>query len=567
MMNPVESSRTVIGTIAFAVAIALWLTVGMSGACAATVGVLVAQVAEAPAPLEVSYADALVARAAEEDGLQAALLHEGSPLVTGREARLPAMDPGEDWGPLEPILSGLAAQLGLDYVLATAIIPAEGGATVQAMVAVRGGDAARMSFDVERDGATELAQSAAAEMVRRLTEAIAESLPAPRDPGDEAVPVPDDTQPDAPQPPADEPVPAEPVATPPADDAPVPPADEPEGQAPVVEDQPGPLSDAIAVFNRGDYKQALALINDAMARVGPSGEAYLLRARCYLALQDQDAAMSELQRAIDIAPELIEARLRLARLQARRGLWQMAAALYEEALDIAPDDREALLGLARLYRDNGHRQKAIDLLTGAEAASSDAGLLMLLGDLYALNSNDVEAQAAYLRAMALGDDPDAKAVALERLGDFYVKLHRHRDALTCYLQAAQLNPTRTSVVTRRYVEVMSAADRTVYDELTEAWVGFEAFVRDGSGEREIVYQRMAACRGHVQEAMRFADGITPPEEMRGVHARRQYAYSLAYEAAVTALSYLDLDGGEMRDRAMARCDEAIKELERLRGAP
>ena len=117
------------------------------------------------------------------------------------------------------------------------------------------------------------------------------------------------------------------------------------------------------------------------------------------------------------------------------------------------------MGLARLYRDNGHRQKAINLLEAAEAASSDPGLLMLLGDLHALNGSDVEAQAAYLRAMAAGDEPDTKAVALERLGDFYVKLHRHREALTCYLQAAQLNPTRTSVVTRRYAEVMSAADR------------------------------------------------------------------------------------------------------------
>ena len=112
---------------------------------------------------------------------------------------------------------------------------------------------------------------------------------------------------------------------------------------------------------------------------------------------------------------------------------------------------------------------------------------------------------------------------------------------------------------------MSAADRTVYDELTEAWVGFEAFVRDVSGERELIYLRMAACCGHVQEAMNFADGIMPPEEMGSVHARRQYAYSLAYEAAVTGLSYLDLDGAEMRERSMARCREAIKELESLRG--
>ena len=84
-------------------------------------------------------------------------------------------------------------------------------------------------------------------------------------------------------------------------------------------------------------------------------------------------------------------------------------------------------------------------------------------------------------------------------------------------------------------------------------------------ERELVFIRMAQARAHVDEAMRFADSIVPPDELKSQHARRKFAYSLVYEAMVTALSYLDLGGEDMLNRARKRHDEAVAEFERLSG--
>ncbi|HUS79939.1 MAG TPA: hypothetical protein VM283_01650, partial [Armatimonadota bacterium] len=96
---------------------------------------------------------------------------------------------------------------------------------------------------------------------------------------------------------------------------------------------------------------------------------------------------------------------------------------------------------------------------------------------------------------------------------------------------------------------------------------FEAFVTDGNGERELVFASLSAARAQIEEALRFADGITPPEAVAARHARRQFAYSLAFEATVTALSFVDVGGAELRDRALARYKDALAEFEGLRQTP
>ena len=527
-----------------------------------TAGVLPATAGGAPSALEVAYLDALIADLPAATGLSAALLYESSPLVASRQVSLPAIEPGEDWAALEPILSRLAAELQLDYIIATALVPGDAGLTARLMIAVRGGGGSQFSFVTRADDLT----GAADQMARRIADALAAGLPPPRDAEVEPVLVEPAVNPPAaptaqPAPPTTPPAEQnQPAVTPPT--APT----QPTGEQPATEQQPSPLAPALAAFERGAYQDALGLVMKAIQEGGATGEAYLLRARCHLALQDQDAAVEDLRAAVERSPELVEAQVRLARILADRGLWQESAEHYQTALEAQPAEREALLGLARLYRDHGHRQRAIDLLEGSEATATDAGATVLLGDLYAANGDDVAAQVAYLRAVALSD-AEGKAATLEHLGDFYVKLRRHRDALTCYLQAAQLNPTRNSIVRRRYEEVMSAADSTVYDELTRSSQEFEAFVTDGNGERELVFASLSAARAQIEEALRFADGITPPDAVAARHARRQFAYSLAFEATVTALSFVDVGGAELRDRALARYKDALAEFEGLRQTP
>jgi len=187
-----------------------------------------------------------------------------------------------------------------------------------------------------------------------------------------------------------------------------------------------------------------------------------------------------------------------------------------------------------------------------------------LANLYATGSEPQRAEPLYLESLALSMPPGRDTASiLERLGDLYVKLRRHRDALKTYTQAAKINPSRTSMVKRRYQEVMQAADNAVRDELEQTWRTLQDYVRDGLGEREQVLVIMGAFEQSLEEALRFADSVVPPASLATQHAQRQLVYSLALEATVAALAYLDLGGGDLLQGAEQRHNDAVAELGKL----
>ncbi|MGC9318333.1 MAG: tetratricopeptide repeat protein [Armatimonadota bacterium] len=541
----------------------------VSASVDAPVGVLIAPAGDGLNELEARFADAIIAELVA-GGARASLLHDASPLVRASRARLPAVAAGDDWTPLNGVLSRLADRLRLGYVLLVAVNEDDGALRVTGLLVVRGGASAEFEA-LPAAAADEGPRGAAETTARRVAELVAK-LPPPADPDQEAVevvrPGPPPQQPAEPGAQTDEehggqetvPVAGEAgeePGPPDAQAAPGPGADDGAADA---------LAEAQAAFEAGELDRAARLLSDFKDAHQPTGRYYLLRARLSMARQHRDDAVADLRQAVALQPDLVEARVWLARLLDDGGLWQEAITHYEQALAVEPGRLEALLGLARIYRDHGHRRKAIELLTEAvDAGVEDPALLTLLGDLQALEDRSELAERYYMQAVAASGGERA-ATILERLGALYADQHRHREALSCYLKAAELNPSRASMLQRRYREVMTAADSSVYEALTSGWSAFEDYVQSDIGEREMVYRKLADTRAQLEEAMRFADSITPPTDERAEHARRQYAYSLAVEAAVAALTYIDLAQEPMRDRAARRHREALAELSALRGA-
>lgn len=556
----------------------------VTAAAADGVGVLLAPAADELSREEAAAVDALIVAIASHD-LSVVLVHGESPLVRAADARLPHVSADADWTPLPGVLDALAFELRLDYLLLISVAaPPEPPTLFTGLLIVRGGASSRM----EGEGAEAMAE--------RVVRA-ADDLGPPRDRRDEAVDIPlaqepprideqrpsvADEQPAAvneqPQPPQPQ-VQEEPAATPaaPPDVVPEPIRAEQEPADPLaVAEEPAPRADdaqppqpdpelaaAEDAYESGKLDVASALLEDYVRTHGSSGRAQLLRAKLSLARLEQEAAVDQLQRAVALDPELVEARVWLARLLSEQGLWQKATEEYRRSLETNPENLEALLGLARVYRDNGHRRRAIRLLQEAdEAGQSDPSLLLMLGLLHWAEGNDEQSERAFLRTAARADT-EMRAEALEHLGDLYVERRQHREALRCYLEAAQLNPTRSSVAQRRYREVMAAADGAVHDALTNGWSVFEQYARDAIGQREMVYRHLRAVSAELEEALSFADGLTPPAALRGDHARRQLAYSLAIEATVSALTYLDLGEDTMLERAVTRHGEALLEFRGL----
>ncbi len=529
------------------------------------VGVLLAPAGERMVEAEALYADAVVVGLATE-GQRAVLLHEASPMVRATGVALPAVRAGDDWTPLGGVLERVATTMRLDYVLLTALRTEDGGVLASGLLVVRGGEqVALASISCERGA------DAAATVVERVLAGI-DGLPEPHDRADEALPLTPAPTP-TPAPVEDEPIvdapPGAGALPGPAASAPVVVADEP----PLAPDTPTvtppePVDDALAAaekaYNAGELAAAERLLSASLRESGASARAYFLRARLSLGRQDRAAAMTDLRRAVTIDATLADAQVWLGRLLAEQGLWQSAQDHYERAIAADPTHLEGLLGLARLYRDHGHRRKAIDLLTAADdLGQSNPSVLMLLAELHGGEGNVELAERFFVRAAA-ATSGEQRAAAWERLGDLYVGLHRHREALTCYVKAAELSPSRSSMVERRYTEVMTAADGTVQEALTSGWGIFEDFAQNGIGEREMVHRTLSEMDAELNEALRFAESINPPGALSERHARRQFAYSLAVEASVLARSWLDLGDDLMLERAQAVHADAAREFERLR---
>ncbi len=566
-MSVLRHSRAALGLAAL-LALLGGCALSAAGQPARTVGLMVAPAGERLAEHEALFADALVGELVAMD-LQAVFLHDASPLLSATGASLPAVTATDDWTPLATVLDRLAARLRLDYVALVAIGASGSAEAPKAMLVARGGASASGSCQAP---VTHSAEDLAAAVAGRLAALMAE-VGEPREADDEPVVAADTGEAAAPAPAADEDTvpPAVPAAETPATDEP-PVEGEQTPAAPEAGGEPAgptddPLGAARAAYERGDYERAAILLREVANESGPTAQMYLLRARVRVALQLRDEALDDLQRAVALDPELVEARVWLAGMLAERGLWQNAIDHYRQALAVDPMNVSASLGLARVYRDHGHRRKGIALLSDAiRAGQSDPSLLVLLAELHQLEGNFEQAEAALLQVVAVTSG-EAQAAALERLGDLYAGAGRNRNALTCYLRAAELSQSRASMVRRRYLDVMAAADNSVHEALTSGWSAFEEYARDGIGEREMVYRRLSEVRAQLQEAMSFADSVRPPEGLRAEHARRQYAYSLAVEATVAALSYLDLGDDAMRERATMRQRDAMAEFNGLRAGP
>lgn len=546
---------------------ALAVTLALAATCAAaprpTVGVLVAPAGAGLSETEARAADALVAALVKRD-LRVVLLHDQSPLLRARNTQLPAITAGDDWTPLGPVLGRLATRLQLDYVALIAVSPADTeDAPSRVMLVVRDGRAQSVALSSPGASGDAWPEAFGERAAERLV-ALIDELGEPQEPDDEAVTAP------APAPAA----PAEPTAPAPPGPALI---EETGAPAPVIEpltapaeegrpptEMTDPLALAQQAYERGDYEGALRLLRELGTTADTDARMHLLRAKVLLAMQVRAEAMAALERAVALDPTLVEARLWLARLQAEQGLWQAAIEQYELALAAEPANHEALLGLARVYRDHGHRRKAIELLTTAkDAGQGDADVLVLLAELHEAEGELEMAQRLLVQAAALtGGDRTAEILA--RLGDLYAQRGLHREALSCYQRAAEITPSRASMAQRRYLEVMAAADNSVSNALTVGWSAFHDYVDNQVGEREPVFRALSQVRDQIEEALQFADSVTPPEALRTEHARRQYAYSLALEATVAALTYLDLGEPEMKTRAALCYQDALAEFGALR---
>jgi serine/threonine protein kinase/tetratricopeptide (TPR) repeat protein len=109
---------------------------------------------------------------------------------------------------------------------------------------------------------------------------------------------------------------------------------------------------------RGDWKQALAMLEALYRRAGPSAEVYAEAGFARYQLGDDEKAEADLRRALKLKPDLAKASYYLGFVYYRKGQTDQAVQSYRTAADQDRRGTEALLALADLYKAEGQAAKA-----------------------------------------------------------------------------------------------------------------------------------------------------------------------------------------------------------------
>lgn len=200
----------------------------------------------------------------------------------------------------------------------------------------------------------------------------------------------------------------------------------------------------------GEREQALAALESAAALEPPSSpRRYLLQAEVYTAREEWTAALAAYRRAVDLAPQDPVPHYRMGWVLDRALLdTQTASAHYERALQIDPDYVPARLALAALHEQRGDCD-AVDrwlapllaiparpgprevVIRQAEQAHRRLGRCLLD------QGRDDEALSHLEQALALNPrSVDAHFI----LAQAYVQARRYRQAIESYLQILELQP-------------------------------------------------------------------------------------------------------------------------------
>jgi tetratricopeptide (TPR) repeat protein len=230
------------------------------------------------------------------------------------------------------------------------------------------------------------------------------------------------------------------------------------------------LRGASAAFRDGDVNAALDRLEIALSRAPDHPDTYRVRGMVLAADGQLDDAIDAFERALRLAPRDERVRLALADALLDRGDLEEAERMLQETITLLPASGRARYRLGRVHHLQGRVEEAIEAL---EAAANLHPLLGLngiyqrIGTLELARQNFDGALDAFARRVDVHpNDPDAHY----ELGDVYLRLGRHVEALAEFTVVLLLDPRHTQALVAigqthlrdgRDADAVLAADRAL----------------------------------------------------------------------------------------------------------
>lgn len=179
-----------------------------------------------------------------------------------------------------------------------------------------------------------------------------------------------------------------------------------------------------ALVSDKQLEKGQALI-DRVFRAEDSAEAHALLGAAHLMTEDNQSALKEFERAIQLNPKLPTLRAWYGRALLRQGDVENARKAFEGELEINPADFESNLYLGVLLRKDGQFDEALaHLRRASQARPKDAGVRYLIGSVFMTTGKITEAQQ--MLEVVVKEVPDfVEAHVL--LARAYYRLNRKED--------------------------------------------------------------------------------------------------------------------------------------------
>jgi tetratricopeptide (TPR) repeat protein len=188
---------------------------------------------------------------------------------------------------------------------------------------------------------------------------------------------------------------------------------------------------ARGAIQASNWPKAMTCLNELLERRPASYPGRLLRGHVWEELDQQDEALEDYQRAVEINPEPPEARLGLARSLYQAGRVREAAGHYRHVARSRPDDPDVLLGLARCSYDENDLDEAARLLDQLLAERPDHFAALLERGRVAFRQGDAAAAECWVRQSlnlrpSDSDGPSFKAIV--KRCDAWLLLNQFQEA-------------------------------------------------------------------------------------------------------------------------------------------
>lgn len=250
------------------------------------------------------------------------------------------------------------------------------------------------------------------------------------------------------------------------------------------------LAAAGQAFNRGDYSQAIRLLEEARTSSKDCEIPFYIGLSQYR-LRQLDHAIVELASAASCNPQSIRFHTALAEAYAEKGDDNRSLAAFEYILQLDPQSIAALRSASILYLRHDMSDKALPVLEKLVALDkTDARAAADLASTYAAHNQYPEAERFFAKALSL--EP-RNVSALVGLGNLEFKSDRFRQAVDVLSRAIRLDPQAYEPV------VLRARACTHLARYSEALTDFQTAIQLGSRNPELYFYLSQAYRSMGRE--------------------------------------------------------------------